>query len=55
MPGQFVLRKVLGCDGMLNTYQPTEMAEVMVNILRPGENLGALMMDHPDYAYPRRI
>ena len=34
MPGQFVLREVLGCGPVLDTYQPEVMAEVMVNILR---------------------
>lgn len=34
MPGQFVLRKVLGCSPMLKTYQPEEMAEAMVSVLR---------------------
>jgi hypothetical protein len=33
MPGQFVLREVLGCGRVLNTYQPEAMAEVMVSIL----------------------
>lgn len=34
MPGQFVLREVLGCGPMLDTYQPEEMAEVMASVIR---------------------
>jgi hypothetical protein len=34
MPGQFVLREVLGCGPILNTYQPATMREVMASILK---------------------
>lgn len=35
MPGQFILREVLGCGPVLvNTYQPWQMAEAMVSVLR---------------------
>ena len=34
MPGQFILREVLKCGPMLQTYQPEEMAEAMVTVLR---------------------
>jgi hypothetical protein len=34
MPGQFILREVLKCGPMLGTYQPEEMTEAMVTVLR---------------------
>jgi len=35
MPGQFILREVLGCGPVLvETYQPWQMAEAMVSVLR---------------------
>ena len=34
MPGQFILREVLKCRPMLKTYQPEEMTEAMVTVLR---------------------
>jgi hypothetical protein len=34
MPGQFILREVLGCPRVADTYQPGELAEAMVIVLR---------------------
>jgi len=34
MPGQFILREVLGSGPVVKTYQPSEMAEAMVSVLR---------------------
>jgi hypothetical protein len=34
MPGQFILREILGCPRVVETYQPGELAEAMVIVLR---------------------